>query len=187
MSNDTLKTIKSRRAIRSFTTEQIKDAELQTILEAARYAPSAMNRQLWHFTVIQDQTLLKDMTATTKKDAIKTAPDFMQERMKSDTFSFWHNAPTVIIISGADENRFAATDCANATYSMMLAAESLKIGTCWIASGMMLFETANAQAYKERLKIPAGYTPLYSIAVGYINGDEPAFPERKADVVTYFK
>ncbi|MBP2646140.1 MAG: drgA 1 [Firmicutes bacterium] len=187
MSNDTLKTIKSRRAIRSFGDEQIKDSDLETLLEAARYAPSAMNRQSWHFTVIQNKELLKEMNSVGKKDAIHTAPDFMKEKMKSDTFSFWHGAPTVIIVSGADDNRFTCADCALACQNILLAAESLGINTCWINSGLMLFEGPSGQSFKERLSIPAGYTPLYSVAIGYIKGDKPSAPERKTDVVTYFK
>ena len=187
MSNTTLQTIKNRRAIRSFDEKQIKDEDLNIILEAARYAPSAMNGQPWHFTVIQNKDLLKAMNTDGKEGAIKTAPDFMREKMQSDNFSFWHSAPTVIIISGADENRFAPADCAIANYIMMLAAESLGLCTCWINSGLMLFEGSKGTSYKERLRIPSGYTPLYSVALGYINGNKPATPDRKTDIVTYFK
>ncbi|MBP2653747.1 MAG: drgA 1 [Firmicutes bacterium] len=187
MSNATLQTLKNRRAIRSFDNKQIKSEDLNTILEAARYSPSARNGQPWHFTVIQNEDLLKAMNKDGKEGAIKTAPDFMREKMQADNFSFWHGAPTVIITSGSDENRFAAADCAIANYSMMLAAEALGLGSCWINSGLMLFEGSKGSVYKERLSIPSGYTPLYSVALGYINGDKPAAPERKTDVITYFK
>ena len=64
LTNDTLKTIKSRRSTRNFKNEQIKDDELQAILEAGMYAPSA-NQQAWHFTVIQN----KDMLARLNREA----------------------------------------------------------------------------------------------------------------------
>ena len=56
--NEILKVIKNRRSIRQFKTEQIRNEDLETILEMAVYAPSAGNRQPWHFTVIQRKGLL---------------------------------------------------------------------------------------------------------------------------------
>ena len=49
----TLDVIKERRSIRKFKPEQIKEEELQAIIEAGLYAPSAINKQSWNFTVIQ--------------------------------------------------------------------------------------------------------------------------------------
>jgi len=46
-SNETLEVIKKRRSIRAFTAEQIKDEDLQAVLEAGVYAPSAANQQAW--------------------------------------------------------------------------------------------------------------------------------------------
>jgi len=54
--NETLKVIKRRRSIRAYRPQQIADQELEAILEAAIWAPSAMNQQKWHFTVIQTRT-----------------------------------------------------------------------------------------------------------------------------------
>jgi nitroreductase len=56
--NEVLKAMKNRRSIRQYKSEQIGDAELQAIMEAAIYAPSAMNQQKWHFTVIQNRKTL---------------------------------------------------------------------------------------------------------------------------------
>lgn len=59
--NETLINIRNRRSARKFKNEQIKDEELNAILEAGQYAPSAMNQQSWHFTVIQNNELLKKL------------------------------------------------------------------------------------------------------------------------------
>ncbi len=50
--NPVLETIKSRRSVRKYQSRQIKDEELEKILEAAIYAPSGHNDQSWHFTII---------------------------------------------------------------------------------------------------------------------------------------
>ena len=56
--NETLKVIRNRRSIRNFMDEQIKKEELDAILEAGLYAPSGMNSQDWHFTVIQNRKMI---------------------------------------------------------------------------------------------------------------------------------
>ena len=55
--NGTIKNILERRSIRAYKPEQISTLELNTILEAGKFAPSAMNGQPWHFTVIQNNTM----------------------------------------------------------------------------------------------------------------------------------
>ena len=66
--NETLKIIKQRRSIRSFKDEQIKEEELQAVLEAGLYAPNAGD-QAWHFTVIQNKELLDRLNFAAKEAA----------------------------------------------------------------------------------------------------------------------
>ena len=66
--NETLKIIKQRRSIRSFKDEQIKDEELQAVLEAGLYAPNAGD-QAWHFTVIQNKEMLDRLNLAAKEAA----------------------------------------------------------------------------------------------------------------------
>lgn len=55
--NTVLQTIKNRRSIRSYKPEQIKEEELQCILEAGIYAPSGCNHQSWHFNCYSKQRI----------------------------------------------------------------------------------------------------------------------------------
>jgi len=59
--NQMIDTIKSRRSVRSFKPEQVKNAELKAILEAGSFPPSAMNGQSRHFTAVQRKPLLENM------------------------------------------------------------------------------------------------------------------------------
>ena len=68
IANETLKIIKKRRSIRSFKDEQIKEEELQAVLEAGLYAPNAGD-QAWHFTVIQNKELLDRLNLAAKEAA----------------------------------------------------------------------------------------------------------------------
>ncbi|GIW48536.1 MAG: hypothetical protein KatS3mg079_012 [Caloramator sp.] len=69
MINETLKVIKSRRTTRKFKSEQIKNEELQALIEAGLYAPSAHNQQSWNFTVIQNSELIKELNRESKEAA----------------------------------------------------------------------------------------------------------------------
>lgn len=57
--NETLKSIHQRRSIRLFKDKQIKKEELDAIVEAGQYAPSANNSQTWRFTVIQRKEMIE--------------------------------------------------------------------------------------------------------------------------------
>lgn len=64
--NEVLKAIKSRRSVRAYTAQQISQEDLNAILEAATYAPSGMNYQTWHFTAIQNATVLEELNEKIK-------------------------------------------------------------------------------------------------------------------------
>lgn len=56
---DLFEAIRTRRSIRSFTDEPVSQEDMDRMLEAAMCAPSANNRQLWHFVVIRDREMLR--------------------------------------------------------------------------------------------------------------------------------
>ncbi len=65
--NEVLKAIKSRRSIRKYRSEQIKQEELEMIIEAGIYAPSGHNLQPWRFTVVQDRKVIEHINDISKK------------------------------------------------------------------------------------------------------------------------
>ncbi len=75
-------------------------------------------------------------------------------------------------------------DAAAAIENMLLAAEGLDIGACWLGLIAAYFE--DAQNLKH-LHIPEGYTPLYGVSLGYKAGKAPEAPQRSKDVVTWIR
>ncbi|HIE52703.1 MAG TPA: nitroreductase family protein, partial [Armatimonadetes bacterium] len=61
MPKDTIATIMERRSIRRYRPQPIPKEDLLTVLEAGRQAPSAGNRQPWHFILVQDEQVRKDL------------------------------------------------------------------------------------------------------------------------------
>jgi nitroreductase len=184
--NETIKTILNRRSSRSFKQEQIKDEELQTILNTGAHAPSAMNQQPWHFTVVQNKEMLNKINEVCKDSFLKSEIKAFQDRAKSENFSIFYNALTYIIVTGDETAIAPQIDCALTLGNMFLAAESIGIGSCWIHAVTQLFNTDKGKALKKELGIPDGYTAFGSGAFGY-KATEPNTPPRKENTINIIK
>lgn len=185
--NETLKVIRERRSTRKFKSEQIKNEELEALLEAGIYAPSAHNQQSWNFTVIQNQQLLEELNVNTKAIAKHSSNETIQKMGSNDKFHIFYGAPTVIIVSGKEDAISPYVDCAAASENILIAAESLNIGGCWNGIVGVLFNSDRNSEYKEKLKIPNGYTPYYAIALGYKDAPSTKARERRSNTVQYIK
>lgn len=185
--NETINNIKSRRSTRVFLPDQIKDEEVSAIVEAAIYAPSAHNKQPWHFTVVQNKEILDELNAETKEIAKNVSDKIIQQMGSNEKFNIFYNAPTVIIISGDEKGVLPEIDCAAATENMLIAAESLGVGNCWVGLVRLLFGTEKGNRYKEKLGIPEGNNPYYAISLGYKKINNTKAPERRANTVSYIR
>jgi len=185
--NQIIQNMLDRRSARAFQTQQLKEEELQLILTAGLSAASANNSQPWHLTVIQDQEIL-NWIVEKNKDKMRQSenPEVVQRANDPNTHNFYH-APTVVILS-ADQNRvYGKPDCANVATQMSLAAHSLDIGSCYVASFMQAFTGEQMQQLIEKVKIPQGYQPFLSLALGYCKGEPSAAKPRKDNTVTYIR
>jgi nitroreductase len=160
---DVLEAIRVRRSIRKYRPEPIPGERLQTILEAARLAPSASNRQPWHFVVVQQKER--------KKALAKAANDQ----------TFLGNAGAIVVATGDPEKsaRWHEKDTMIAVEHMVLAATSLGYGTCWIGA-------FNEDAVKSLLKIPGKMKVVALLPIG-IRDEKPAARLRKKPSEIFFK
>lgn len=185
--NTIFETIKNRRSIRSYLPEQISRDELETLLEAALWAPSGHNAQPWHFLVVQDKKKIDDMSSKSIRLMKKSPVEWIQKLASREGYHLFHNAPTVLIISGrksADPLLFPLADCSAAIQNLLLAAESLNIGTCWIGLSKFLFDVPEEV---KTLSLPEGYHPVYSVAMGYKQEPlRPSAPARKEGTVGWY-
>ncbi|WP_094606756.1 Protein DrgA [Sporomusa silvacetica DSM 10669] len=183
--NEVLTTIKKRRSIRSFKADQITAEELQTVLEAGIYAPSAGNQQLWHFTVIQDKQLLERLNVSAKAGAARIDDEHIQKIAKNEKFNIYYGAPTVVLISGKEDGMAIEADCAAATQNILLAAESIGLGACWVNLTLFALGGEQGEQYKQQLGVPAGYKSFSSVALGYKKIEVVNAPTRKENVINY--
>lgn len=185
--NETLKVISQRRSIRRYKAEQIADSELQQILDSALSAPNAMNRQKWHFTVIQNKDVLDRASDIIRENIINSGFEPLAGMAKAPGYHTFYNAPTVILISGEKGLPFIELDCGVAAQNILLAAGSLNIGSCFIASSSFIFASEKGNELKKELGIPEGYDHVCTVALGYKDGETPAAPPRDKGVISYVK
>jgi len=177
--NDVLKAIAKRRSVRRFLPEQIKEAELEAILAAAMQAPSAHNDQSSYFAVVQNEKLVDEMSEGSKVEMQKAPFDWMVSMGSNKALNIYYKAPTVVIVAGKKDAISPLVDACAAIQNMLIAAESLGIGSCWI--GFTKFYFTGPDRYK-KLGIPEGYEVHYGVALGYKpEGPVANPPARKYD------
>ncbi len=141
------KAIMERRSIRVYRDEPVADELLHRILEAARWAPSAVNSQPWHFIVVRNKKNREFLSAHSR---------FLFVRNKHVA-----EAPVSIIICGDPRrSKWYWADCSLAGANIMLAAHALGLGTCWIG----IFD---APAIKKYFAIPDPLEIVAIITLGY--------------------
>jgi nitroreductase len=183
--NEILSVIKHRRSVRQYENWQIADAQRDAILDAALYAPTAMNQQKWHFSVVQNPDVIKQMVQITKENKLNSNIPILMKKAQSSDYHTYYGAPTVIVVSGEKQAKFIQLDCAAAAQNIALAAASLGLGSCIMTSAGFLFASDKGLAMKQELGIPDDYDHICSIALGHISGGTPAPPPRNTTVFTY--
>jgi len=180
--NSVIENIKKRRSIRKYLPTPLKDSELKAILEAGAYAPSAHNDQSWHFTAVRNKELIDRISVKSKEVMAAQDPDWVNDLGKNKKFHLFYNAPAVIIVSMRKDAMSPLVDCSAAIENMLLAAESLDIGSCWIGLVRYYFTLKEEMP---RLKIPDGYEPCYAVTLGYKARRSSRALPRKEGAVNY--
>ena len=184
--NETLETIRRRRSIRDFTSKQIQEEELQAILKAGIYAPYG-DRQSRMFTVIQNREMINRINSEAKESAVSMGLPRMKQLGMQKDFNCFYGAPTAVIISGSRGFPGSVYDCSAAAQNMLLAAESINIGSCWIHFSMFAFNAGTGKALMRDLAIPEDFEPFISVSLGYKADNNTVIPQRDMTGVTYIR
>lgn len=142
--------ISKRRSIRKYKDIEVEDEKLQNILEVARIAPSAANRQEWKFIVVKDKE---------SREKLAEAANGQQ---------FVAEAPVTIVACSTESERvmpcgqYAYTvDISIAVAFMILEATELGLGTCWLGA-YDEEKVRNILSIPERIRVPAMFTLGYA-------------------------
>jgi nitroreductase len=167
---DVFTAISDRRSIRKYQAKEVEEHKIEKILEAGRLSPSAGNRQEWKFVVVRDKAIKQQLAAAAHGQ------------------SFVEEAPVVLVGCAVDSS--AIMSCGQYTYTvdlsiafayMILEAQELGLGTCWLGA----FEE---DAVKKALDIPEEVRVVAMMPLGY-PAESPAPRPRKSmkDIVSYEK
>lgn len=160
---DVLQAISDRRSHRVYKEEQIPEEVLSSILRAGLQSPSAQGRQPWHFSVVQDASLLQEI----HDEASRILEKEGGPRFPDPNFQIFYHAPTVIFLFGEKDFPWSQVDCGIAVENMALAAEGLGVGSVILGLPMAAFSGDKADELKTRLQCPEGYGFVVAIALGY--------------------
>ena len=170
--NETLKTIHSRKSVRTFANKEVSKNDLETLVRAGMAAPSSRNIQPWSFYVISNKATLQKLA-----NGLKNAQMLAK-------------APAAIIVCGdntkgivePDQALNWALDCSAATQNILLAAESIGLGATW--TGVFPYK-ARVKVVKELLGLPDNIIPLNAIPIGYPDGNEKAKDKFKTENIIW--
>ena len=166
-----LDAILKRRSQRKFTDYVVTDKEVEDLLEAARWAPSWANTQVWEFVVVRDKMIIEKIvsTYTEKNPATKctlASSVVLVGCAKLGVSSGFEKGETIPV-------EWSKFDLGCAVQNLCLRAYELELGTVVVAS-------LDHKACKDILKIPDGYEPLVVLPLGKPVHPEKTGPPRKA-------
>ena len=172
--NETIKTIVSRRSIRSYLPDEISQEKLDEILKAGTYAATGMGMQS------------PIIVAVTNKEVRDELSKMNAEIMGTDTDPFY-GAPVVVVVL-ADKNRPTHVYDGNLVMgALMDAAYSLGIGSCWVHRAKEEFESPEGKALLKEWGIEGEYEGIGHCILGYPKGDIPKAKPRKENYIHYVK
>lgn len=151
-----------RRSIRTYTTQEVSDAQIKRLLEAGMNAPSAGNQQPWQFVVIKNKPVLHHLAEA------------------SPYANMLHGAAAAILVCGDLTNArhadFWVQDCSAAVENILLEVEESGLGAVWLG----MYPREDRVAYlRKALKIPEEIIPFALISIGY--PDETREPPNRYD------
>ena len=152
-----LELAKARRSVRDYAPDPVPDDLLMDVIEAARWAPSAVNVQPWELIIVTDADLRGSIAEHARYMALR--------------WPHIRSAPVLIAVCATTVTKFSRDDCMFAGANIMLAAADAGLGSCWIGG-------FDEQVVGKLLSVPEGYILPGMCTIGYAAGETSAPPKR---------
>ncbi|MBM6985635.1 MAG: nitroreductase [Acidaminococcaceae bacterium] len=172
---EALDLIRTRHSCRKFTARPVEPEKVEQVVEAGRYAPSGGNNQYTHFLVLRDRAVLSEVARIAREEFAKmeVTSDTYQSLANSIRFSkkgdyiFHYNAPVLILTANRIAYGNAMADCCCAVENMLLMANALDLGSCYINQMKWLNEDPVMTDYLRTLGLREGEKVFASLVLGY--------------------
>ena len=167
--------IKTRRSTRKYLDRPVPRELLEQIVEAGRYAPSGGNNQTGHFLVVTDPAVLARLAEMAQEafagmevtENTYRSLAFAIQAAKRGGYVFHYHAPALIIAANKKDYGNNMADTACALENMMLMANALDLGSCWINQLRWLNEDPVLLAYERELGLAEDERVYGAVAVGF--------------------
>jgi len=171
--NETLKNINERYTCRDFKDTPISQQQLDELVKAALSSPSARNLQPWHVVFITDKAIVDELDKE-GMDVLSGEEDkSMYELLVSRGGKMFYNAPCLAIVL-SDGSKWGTLDSGILCQNIVLAAESMGLGTCIVGMAGISLNGPKAEEYAKRFNFPKDHTFAIGVLFGEINsGKEP--------------
>ena len=176
-----IKEIEMRRSIRKYTNKPVEDEKVLQLLESARLAPSGSNTQPWHFIVVKSElTRQKLAKASHDQKWMLTAPVYIV--CVADISSRINESKDIILDENSpqEELKQMIRDTSIAIEHMVLEADTLGLGTCWVAWFIQ-------EEIRPILDIPSDKYVVGIIPVGYADETPKARPRKKLEEIVHYE
>lgn len=170
--NEALEVLKTRRSCRKYLPEQVREEELEKILEAGTYAATGMGRQSPVIVVVQDPDTVKKISA-------------MNAKIMGTSSDPFYGAPTVAIVFADSNIRTYLYDGALVMGNLMNAAHAVGVASCYIFRAKEVFETEEGKALMRTWGVPEHYEGIGNCILGYAaeGGIKEAAPRKENYII----
>ena len=171
--NETIKNLVERRSCRKYSSTQIKEDELNSVLKAGEYAPTGMGMQSPIIVVLQNKSIIDKLSKINAKIMGKDEDPF-------------YGAPTVLVVLADKNIGTYIEDGSLVLGNLMNAAYSLGLGSCWIHRAKEEFETDEGEELLKEWNISENYVGIGHCILGYPEEKSEAKP-RKDGYIRFVK
>ena len=188
---DVFSCIATRHSTRKFKEEPVPQEVLDKVIEAGRQAPSGKHKNQSRFIVIRKKEVLQELIALVQQEFAKmeVTPENDDNfggairAAKKGGYVFMYNAPVLIVVANKRDygNKYADVSCA--MQNMMLAANALDLGSCWINQLRWLQDNPVLRAYLQKLGMAEDEEVCASLSIGYPDTPD-GLPGRRVMPVT---
>ena len=175
ITNETLKVLEERRSCRKFKPDMVDEECLQAILKAGTYAPTGMGKQ---------SPIIIAITNKETRDELSRLNAMI---MGKEGFDPFYGAPVICVVLANKDARTYIYDGSLVAGNLMIAAQSVGVGSIWIHRAKEMFETSEGKAILEKLGIEGEYEGIGNIALGYIDGPIQLAAPRKENYIYWIR
>lgn len=166
----TLEDLKTRRAVRAYNAEPVTKEELDAVLEAGTYAPTARGEQ---------RVCIVAITNKEERDAVSR----LNAGVMGGQGDPFYGAPVVLVVFGDGSWDYAKIDGSAVMTNLLNAAHAVGLASCWIDRADPVFKTEEGKALKAKWGVPEAYVGVGNVILGHSDAQPEPKPRKEGFII----